>query len=119
MAAATEELGPLISNKTAYEVTRPLVHSAIAFIIVDTLIVIAKTYSRLYLAKLRFWWDDFWIIVAWATLMPLCGLALAMPYTEVAWNNEDRIIYNLCVQLSNSSSSTIFRIILVFTVFDG
>lgn len=89
------ELGPLVSDRTAFEVTRPLVHSAIAFIVVDTLIVAAKTYSRMHIAKLRFWWDDFWIVVAYVLLMPICGLGIAMVTTEVAWNNEDRIVLDL------------------------
>lgn len=90
-----EELGPLVSDRTTYEVTRPLVHSAIAFIIIDTLIVLAKTYSRMQIAKLRFWWDDFWIVVAYVLLMPICALGIAMVNTEVAWSSEDRIILNL------------------------
>lgn len=93
--SAEAELGPLVSNRTAEEATRPLLHSAIAFILVDTLIVLAKTYSRVRIAKLRFWWDDFWILVAYVLLMPICGLGVAMVKTEVAWNNEDRIVLNL------------------------
>lgn len=89
------ELGPLVSDKTAFEATRPLVHSAIAFIVIDTLIVVAKTYSRHQIAKLRFWWDDFWIIAAYVLLMPLCALGMVMAHTEVTWNNEDRIIENV------------------------
>lgn len=89
------ELGPLVSDRTASEATRPLVHCAIAFIVVDTLIVLAKTYSRSQIAKLRFWWDDLWIVVAYVLLMPICGLGLAMVKTEVAWSNEDRIVLNL------------------------
>lgn len=93
--STSTELGPLVTDRTAFEVTRPLVHSAIAFIIIDTLIVAAKTYSRMQIAKLRFWWDDFWIVVAYVLLMPICGLGIAMVNTEVAWNNEDRIIVDL------------------------
>lgn len=92
---AATELGPLVSDRTAWEVTRPLVHSAVAFMVVDTLIVLAKTYSRMRIAKLRFWWDDFWIVVAYVLLMPICALGIAMVNVEVAWNDEDRIILDL------------------------
>lgn len=95
MSTEAAELGPLVSDRTAWEVTRPLVHSAIAFIVLDTLIVLAKTYSRMRIAKLRFWWDDFWIVVAYALLMPICGLGIAMVEIEVAWSREDRIILDL------------------------
>lgn len=85
-------LGPLASNMSAEESLRPLIRSCIAFIVVDTVIVLAKTYSRLQLAKLRFWWDDFWIIVAYVTLIPLCAFGLAMAHIETSWSTEDRII---------------------------
>lgn len=95
MSTTATDLGPLVSDKTAWQATRPLIYSAIVFIILDTLIVLAKTYSRHQIAKLRFWWDDFWILVAFVLLMPLCALGIVMVNTEVAWNNEDRIIVNL------------------------
>ncbi|KAK2604789.1 hypothetical protein N8I77_007689 [Diaporthe amygdali] len=87
--------GPLVSDQTAWQATRPLVRAAIAAIVVDTVIVAAKTFSRLGIAKLRFWWDDFWIIVGWLLLMPICGMGMAMAKVETAWSNEDRIILNL------------------------
>lgn len=91
------ELGPLISNGSTYEVTRPLVYSCIAMIVVDTVIVLAKTYSRVQLAKLRFWWDDFWIILAYVFLIPICALGLAMVNVETSWpgGDEDRVIVDL------------------------
>lgn len=91
---STEE-GPLVSGMTSWQATRPLVYSSIAFIAVDTVIVAAKTYSRLQIAKLPFWWDDFWIVLAYILLMPICGMGIAMAKVEVNWNNEDRIVLNL------------------------
>lgn len=90
---STEAL--LVSDKTSWQATRPLVHSCIAFIIIDTVIVLAKTYSRLGIAKLRFWWDDFWIILAYVLLMPICALGISMAGVEVAWDNRDRIVTNM------------------------
>lgn len=89
------EQGPLVSDQTSWQATRPLVRAAIATIVVDTFIVAAKTFSRHGIAKLRFWWDDFWIIVGYLLLMPICGLGLAMVQVETSWSNEDRIILNL------------------------
>lgn len=93
--SATEALGPPVSDKSAKEALRPLIHSCIAFIVIDTAIVLAKTYSRLQLAKLRFWWDDFWIVVAYVTLMPTCAIGLTMAHLEISWLDEDRIILDL------------------------
>lgn len=84
-----------MSDQTSWQATRPLVRAAIAAIIIDTLIVAAKTFSRHGIAKLRFWWDDFWIIVGYFLLMPICGLGLAMVKVETSWSNEDRIILSL------------------------
>lgn len=95
MALSTEVLGPLVSEKTSWQATRPLVYSSVAFIVIDTVIVALKTYSRFRIAKLSFWWDDFWILVAYALLMPICAMGIAMAQVEVAWNNEDRIVLNL------------------------
>ncbi|KAK7741981.1 hypothetical protein SLS53_004564 [Cytospora paraplurivora] len=95
MASSLQVLGPLVSQKTSWQATRPLVHSSIAFIVIDTVIVSLKTYSRLRIAKLPFWWDDFWIIVAYAFLMPICAMGIAMAQVEVAWNNEDRVVLNM------------------------
>lgn len=89
------EQGPLVSDQTSWQATRPLVRAAIAAIVVDTVIVAAKTFSRLGLAKLRFWWDDFWIIVGYFLLMPICALGLSMVHVETTWSSEDRIILNL------------------------
>lgn len=89
------EAGPLLSTQTSWAATRPLVHSAIAFIVIDTLIVLAKSYSRLFLARLRFWWDDFWIIMAFVLLMPICAIGIAMAAVETSWSNEDRVILDL------------------------
>lgn len=86
--------GPLVSDLTSWQATRPLVYSCIVFIIVDTIIVAAKTYSRVQIARLSFWWDDFWIIVGYVLLMPICALGITMANVEVAWNNEDRLILN-------------------------
>ncbi|KAF3768857.1 hypothetical protein M406DRAFT_71826 [Cryphonectria parasitica EP155] len=96
MSSSTEAAqGPLLSDQTSWEATRPLVHSAIVCIAIDTVIVLAKTYSRVQIAKLKFWWDDFWIIAAYILLMPICAIGLAMVSVEVAWSDEDRIIYDL------------------------
>lgn len=95
LAVAGLEKGPKVTEQSSWDVTRPLVYSAIAFMAIDTLIVIGKTYSRLYLAKLKFWWDDLWIVVAWALLMPLCGMGVAMAKIETDWDDEDRVIVNL------------------------
>lgn len=89
------EQGPLVSDQTSWQATRPLVRAAISAIVIDTVIVAAKTFSRHGIAKLRFWWDDFWIIVGYFLLMPICGLGLAMVKVETSWSNEDRIILNL------------------------
>jgi hypothetical protein len=89
------EQGPLVSDQTSVQATRPLVRAAIAAIVIDTLVVAAKTFSRHGIAKLRFWWDDFWIIVGYLLLMPICGLGLAMVSVETSWSNEDRVILNL------------------------
>ncbi|KAL2282576.1 hypothetical protein FJTKL_10441 [Diaporthe vaccinii] len=89
------EQGPLVSDQTSWQATRPLVRAAIAAVVVDTVIVAAKTFSRLGLAKLRFWWDDFWIIVGYFLLMPICALGLSMVHVETTWSSEDRIILNL------------------------
>lgn len=84
-----------MSNKSSWEATRPLWTSAIAFIIIDTIIVAAKTYSRVRIARLRFWWDDFWILLAYAFLIPICVIAMVMVTVEISWSSEDRIILNL------------------------
>lgn len=84
-----------MSDKSSWEVTRPLWTSCVAFIIIDTVIVLAKTYSRVQLARLRFWWDDFWIIVAYVFLIPICAIGLVMIKVETSWSDEDRIILNL------------------------
>lgn len=89
------EQGPLVSDQTSWQATRPLVRAAIATIVIDTVIVAAKTFSRHGIAKLRFWWDDFWIIVGYMLLMPICGLGLAMVKVETSWSNEDRVILDL------------------------
>lgn len=95
MSTSEQELGPLISDQSSWEVTRPLWTSCIVFIILNTIIVLAKTYSRVQLARLRFWWDDFWIVVAYVLLMPVCVLAMIMVKTETDWSSEDRVILNL------------------------
>lgn len=95
MSASDAELGPLVSNRSSVEATRPLWISCVVFIIIDTLIVLAKTYSRIRLARLRFWWDDFWIIVAYVFLMPICAIAMSMVKVETSWSTEDRIILDL------------------------
>lgn len=84
-----------MSNKSSWEATRPLWTSAITFIIIDTIIVAAKTYSRVRIARLRFWWDDFWILLAYAFLIPICVIAMVMVTVEISWSSEDRIILNL------------------------
>lgn len=84
-----------MSDRSSWEVTRPLWTSCIAFIIVNTLVVLAKTYSRVQLARLRFWWDDFWIIVAYVLLLPICIIGLVMVKVETSWSSEDRLILNL------------------------
>lgn len=95
MSTSEQESGPLVSTRSSWEVTRPLWTSCVAFIIVNTLVVLAKTYSRVQLARLRFWWDDFWIIVAYVFLMPICAIGIAMIKVEVSWDSEDRIIVSL------------------------
>lgn len=92
---ASSEDALLVSDKTSWQATRPLVYSCIVCIVVDTIIVITKTYSRLAIAKLRFWWDDFWIILGYVMLMPICAIGISMAGVEVAWDNVDRIITNL------------------------
>jgi hypothetical protein len=89
------ELGPLVSDQTSVQATRPLFRAAIVAMVIDTLIVGLKSFSRLGLARLRFWWDDFWILAGYCLLMPICGLGLAMVQVETAWSSEDRIIYSL------------------------
>lgn len=95
MSTAEEELGPLVSNRSSWEATRPLWTSCIAFMGVNTLIILAKTYSRVQIAKLRFWWDDFWIVVAYVFLMPICALGMVMVKVETSWSTEDRVILDL------------------------
>ncbi|KUI65185.1 hypothetical protein VM1G_00601 [Cytospora mali] len=87
-------VGPLVSDKTSWQATRPLYYSCIVCIVVDTVIVAAKTYSRVRVAKLPFWWDDFWIIMGYILLIPICAMGITMVKVEVAWNDEDRIIMN-------------------------
>lgn len=62
---------------------------------VNTVIVLAKSFSRYQLAKLPFWWDDFWVVLAWLLLMPICALGLAMVHVETSWDAEDRMIVDL------------------------
>jgi len=76
----------LVSSMTAYEATLPTYHAAIAFIVIDTLIVALRFISRFVIRRLPFWWDDFWIIPAYLMNLGerrLLGPDDSSPFTHV------------------------------------
>lgn len=53
------------SDESAASALSPLYATCVAFIILDTLFVVARFISRIFIGKVRLGWDDWWIIPAW------------------------------------------------------
>lgn len=72
-----------MSDQTAHQALQPLINCSIAFLVVNTVFVVGRLVSRLVIRKLPFWWDDFWVLPAYAANIGACAIGLC-EYTE-AW----------------------------------
>lgn len=129
---------PLSANtktlpKTSTEALNPLTASVITFLVLNTLIVVARTVSRHYIAKLSFWWDDLCIVVGYVALLAMGTLALVMVRIETGYSQWDvevdnldemvqlaKLIYAYLLLLMVSFAATRFAILALYLrIFQG
>lgn len=106
----------LETDQPSAEALRPLICIVITFLIIDTLIVAARTVSRHALAKLSFWWDDLWIIVGYVLLMGMGAIILAMARLEIAHSKWDVAVTELD-EFKSLAKMIYVYVLLLFSTF--
>ena len=63
-------------DKTADEALQDLKAACIAFLILTTLFAIARFVSRIWIGRIRLWWDDYTILIAYICNIVICVIGL-------------------------------------------
>lgn len=103
----------LAPPKTSREALSPLMVSVISFLVINTLIVVARAVSRLYLAKLSFWWDDLCILVGYVVLVAMGAVILVVVRVEVDYSPLDALVADLAVM--ETLAKLIYAYLLLLT----
>lgn len=82
-------------RKTSQEALNPLTASVITFLALDTIVFLARAFSRHYIAKLAFWWDDLCITVGYVTLAAMGAIILVMVRIEIDYSQWDAEVAKL------------------------
>ena len=95
--------GPIEPARTALN---PVYAASVAFIVLDTLFVVARFVSRIFIGKVRLGWDDCWILVAW-----LLTVALTAPFVYSTVELDINVL-TFCLGLSVSESAPLEAVLL-------